>query len=49
MGPIALMGFLAALIIGLIGAGIYILYTKLRAKEEEMVEHHREHKAEKVE
>lgn len=47
MGPIALLGFLAALLIGLIGAGIYILFTKARAKEEEIVEHHRHHKEEK--
>lgn len=47
MGPIALLGFLAALLIGLLGAGIYIVFTKLRNKEEEMVEHHREHKTEK--
>lgn len=49
MGPIALMGFLAALVIGLIGVGIYILFTKLRNKEEEIVQHHREHKADKAE
>ncbi len=41
---IALLAFLGSLVIGLIGAGIYIIYTKLRTKEEEFVEHHKDKK-----
>lgn len=36
---IALIAFLGTLIIGLVGAGIYIIYDKLHQKEQEAIEH----------